>query len=169
MFRQGNSFASVAIGLYEKGLKKSPYDGKSICPFIVNATFSIELYLKTIHNAYGNNIKGHSLTAIYKGMPKKGKEIFQRASVDLRSRYQLKEGWDIHTCLESINKAFEVWRYIYENNEIGVEIQSIRYAMNVSGEAALRVRESLAKTEGLVSQEGLVSHFVSELVSHLEL
>ena len=146
MYGQANAFAEVANNLYENNLKISPYKGSSVPPFIVNAVFSIELYLKTIHDAYGNKIKGHHLVSIYKDMPKKGKDFFTIASNDIKHLYKLKTGADIHTCLESLNKAFEQWRYLYEHDHIGTELQSIRYAMHVSHEVCCRVRESIKKT-----------------------
>lgn len=146
MFNQANAFATVANDLYNRDLKKSPLKGISISPFVVNAVFSIELYLKAIHNAYGNKIKGHHLLSIYKGMPKKGKEHFISAANDVRPLYQLYEGEDIHSCLASLNKSFEQWRYLYEHNELGTELQSIRYTMHTSHEACCRVRESAKKT-----------------------
>ena len=141
MYNQACAFSSVANDLYQRDLKKSPFKGTSVSPFIVNAVFSIELYMKTIHNAYGNNIKGHHLVSLHKGMPKKGKEHFTNAANDIRNRYQLEINSDIHTCLASLNKAFEQWRYLYEHNQIGTELQSIRYTMHAAHEACCRVRE----------------------------
>ena len=46
----------------------------------------------------------------------------------------------------SFNKAFEQWRYLYEYDGIGTELQSIRYTMHVSHEACCRVRECIKKT-----------------------
>jgi len=79
-------------------------------------------------------------------MPKKGKEHFISAANDVRPLYQLYEGEDIHSCLASLNKSFEQWRYLYEHNELGTELQSIRYTMHTSHEACCRVRESAKKT-----------------------
>ena len=146
MFNQANAFATVANDLYKRDLSKSPFKGISVSPFVVNAVFSVELYLKAIHNAYGNKIKGHHLVSIYKGMPKKGKEHFISAANDVRPHYQLYTDYDIHSCLESLNKAFEQWRYLYEHNELGTELQSIRYIMHTSHDACCRVRESVKKT-----------------------
>lgn len=143
MYGQANSFAKVAIDLYESGLSKSPYNGAVVAPFVVNAAFSIELYLKTIHNALGNNIKGHHLLSLYKGMPKKGKAHFLEAADAVRPHYNLPEGEDIFSCLERLNKAFEIWRYLYEHNEIGLEVQSVRYTMHTSNEACCRVRDEI--------------------------
>lgn len=147
MYGQANSFAEVANSIYNNGLKKSPYKGSSTAPFVVNAAFSIELYLKTIHNAYSNKIKGHNLAILYKNIPEKGKEIFISASNDVRPLYQLEADADIHSCLESLSNAFEKWRYLYEHNRISTELQSIRYTMNVSFEACSRVRDYINKTK----------------------
>lgn len=146
MYQQANSFASVANDLYEKGLKKSPFDGSCVSPFVVNGIFSVELYLKAIHHVYGNKIRGHHLSSIYKGMPKQGKEHFLSSANDIRSKYSLKNGQDIHSCLDSLNKAFEQWRYLYENNGLETEIQSVRYTMHVAHEACCRARESASET-----------------------
>lgn len=146
IFRQANSFAEVANHLYATGLKKSPYKGAYISPFIVNATFSIELYLKTIHDFYGNNIKGHHLASLFKGMPKKGKEFINNASEDAKNHYSLGPSVNFSECLESLSKSFVQWRYIYEHDEISVELQPVRYAMHVGFEACSRVRESEIKT-----------------------
>jgi len=46
MHGQANSFAETANNIYKKDLRRSPYKGSSSAPFVVNATFSIEIYLK---------------------------------------------------------------------------------------------------------------------------
>lgn len=138
---QANSFASVANSLYDRDLKKSPFKGSSISPFVVNAALSIELYLKAIHSAYGNEIKGHHLANLYRQLPDKAKSIIEASAGDIRPRYKLEPGADIHSCLKSLSKAFEQWRYVYEFNGIGTELQSIRYTMHVSHEACCRVRK----------------------------
>lgn len=145
MFGQANNFAEVAINIYEKNLKRSPFKGGGVSPFIVNAMFSVELYLKAIHNAYGNKVRGHHLVSLYKGMPKLGKAHFVGAANDVKPLYQHEPGTDIFTCLETLNKAFEQWRYVYEYDHLEVEAQSIRYVMHVSHEACCRVREVLNK------------------------
>lgn len=140
MFSQANSFAGIANDIYKDSFSSSPYKVNNAAPFVVNASFSIEIYLKTIHNAYGNNIKGHHLANIYKEMPKKGKEHFDNAAHDIRPKYKLDEGDNIISCLNSVSKAFEEWRYIYEKNNITVGFNCICYVMHTSFEAAYRVR-----------------------------
>ena len=143
IYNQANCFAKVANDLYQNDLKISPLNAISIAPFIVNATFSIELYFKAIHNAYGNKIKGHHLTSLYKDMPVEGKQHFLNAANDIRNHYHLNNGVNIHTCLESLNKAFENWRYMYEYNTLSLELQSIRYLMHTAHETYCRVKENI--------------------------
>jgi len=138
---QANSFASVANYLYDKDLKKSPLKGSSVSPFVVNAVLSIELYLKAIHSAHGNEIKGHHLTNLYQQLTDKAKTIIEASAKDIKPSYKLEPGADIHSCLLSLSKAFEQWRYVYEFDRIGTEIQGIRYTMHVSHEACCRVRK----------------------------
>ena len=104
------------------------------------------MYLKTIHNAYGNNIKGHNLASLYKGIPIKGKEILNLAAMDIRSGYSFDLDLDFPKCLEMLSKAFVQWRYIHEHNNIGFEIQPIRYSMHVGYEACSRIRNNEEKT-----------------------
>lgn len=141
-----NSFANVAKDIYEKGLKKSPFHGPSLSPFIVNATFSIELYLKAIHAQLGQMKKGHHLANLYKSLPNKAKQHFVESANSVRPFYKLENGVDIHVCLTALSKAFEQWRYFYEYNGISIELQSIRYTMHVSHEACCRVMESAKGT-----------------------
>ena len=145
MFGQANHFSKVAENIYQDAFKVSPYKVYFMAPFVVNAAFSIEIYLKTIHNAYGNTIKGHHLYNIYNGMPRPGKAIFTQAAIDARRLYSIDEKEDIFSCLKNLSKAFEEWRYIYEKSELHVEIQEVRYIMHTCHEACLRVRDSIKK------------------------
>ena len=147
MYRQANSFAELANSIYKKDLQKSPYKGSSVSPFVVNAAFSIELYLKTIHSIYGNKVKGrHHLANLYRKLPTKGKDFFNKAANDVRPRYKLEPNVDILSSLKDLSKAFEQWRYIYEFDGLSVELQSIRYTMHVAHEACSRVREDVGET-----------------------
>lgn len=143
MFSQANHFSKVAENIYADAFKNKPFKAGYMGVFVVNAAFSIELYLKTIHNAYGNNIKGHHLHNIYKSMPKLGKAIFLQSAKDARPLYSLDDGEDIESSLIKLSKAFEEWRYIHEKNYLYVEIQSIRYTMHTCHEACVRVREAI--------------------------
>lgn len=154
MYGQANSFAETANNIYGKDLKHSPYKGSSSAPFVVNATFSIEIYLKTIHHAYGHKVRGHNLENIFKSLPKEAKKIVTDSAIDVRPRYILETGVNIESSLQSLSKSFEQWRYLYEHNKLTIEIQSIRYAMHVLHEACCRVRELKKKHNNPINQTG---------------
>lgn len=144
MFGQANAFAETANLLYRKDLAKSPYKGSTISPFVVNACFSIEIYLKTIHQAYGQSITGHDLYKLFKELSDEAREIVEAAARDVRHRYSVGEKTTIETCLSDLSAAFINWRYIYEHRKLSTDFQSIRYAMHTLFEAARRVRETCA-------------------------
>jgi hypothetical protein len=143
---QANAFAEVANAIYAKDLKVSPYKGSSAPPFVVNATFSVELYLKAVLNIYGVKAWGHDLGKLYREVPEAGKVVFEQAATDVAPRYSLETGEAYIGILENLSKAFEQWRYIYENDGVRVEIQAIRYAMHTSHEACCRIRNTQEKT-----------------------
>ena len=141
MHGQANSFAEVANDLYRRDLKNSPYKGSSTAPFVVNAVFSIEIYLKTIHFLYGSNVRGHNLLDLYERLQDDAKSIVLSSAEDIRPQYKLEEGVDVINCLTSLSKAFEDWRYLYEHRKLQTELQSIRYTMHVAHEACCRARK----------------------------
>ena len=144
MFGQANSFAETANLLYRKNLKTSPFKGSAAAPFVVNAAFSVEIYLKTIHDAHGKDVTGHDLEELYEKLNQETKNIVLSAAEDIKDRYDV--GVDsIEKCLSSLSRAFVEWRYLYEHQKLSTEIQSIRYTMHTAFEATYRVREALIR------------------------
>ena len=142
MFSSANSFAHVAIELYESGLRASPFEVRKVSPFIVNGTFAIELYFKTIHVAIGRPQRGHELIKLYDSLDGEAKRVIGLCSVELKDFYKIDDAWEIQDCLGAINKAFEEWRYIFEHTRKSIEIQPMRYAMHVVGESCNRIVHS---------------------------
>jgi hypothetical protein len=109
----------------------------------VNATFSVEIYIKAIHKVYGNNIRGHHLVNLYEELPREAKEIIFYSAQNIYPLYNLEQNKNIENFLQDFNKAFEEWRYLYEHDRLdGIEIQSLRYMMHVFFEACCRIKES---------------------------
>ena len=146
MFGQANAFAQTANLLYRRDFSRSPYKAPSMGPLVVNAVFSIEIYLKTIHEAYGNLRRGHHLLKLYDHLKDEPKNIILSAASDVRPRYKLSDDVTILTCLKDLNHAFEKWRYLYEHERLTVEIHSVRFGMNTLFEATSRVRERRSQT-----------------------
>ena len=138
MFNQAQSFASTANNLYEKDLKKDHKNFYSFAPFVVNAAFSIEIYLKTLHNLYGNKIKGHSLNALYESLSDKGKTHIKKIAEDTRHLYKIDNDFEYH--LSQLDKAFENWRYIYEGKSETIYFLPTIYVMQVLDKACILVK-----------------------------
>lgn len=143
MYGHANASAAVANELYYTKLRSTPVDGDAICPFIVNATFSAEVYLKAIHSAFGNKVKGHDLSFLYKGMPKRGKVHFEAAAEVIRPLYNLNTDSGVAGCIDQLKEAFVSWRYVYEHEKLETELQMIRYLMHVSHESTCRSIEAV--------------------------
>ena len=65
IFNQAVAFANTSAYLYERDLRRSPRKGVSVVPFVVNATFSIELYLKALAQKHGKALRGHELVQCF--------------------------------------------------------------------------------------------------------
>jgi HEPN domain-containing protein len=116
-----------------------------VAPFVVNAAFSIEIYLKTIHEAFGNLLRGHDLYKLYDQLSEEPRDMIVSAANDVRPRYKLSGGMTIVSCIKDLNRAFENWRYLYEHERLSTEVQSIRFTMHTLFEASCRVRERRSK------------------------
>ncbi len=142
MHGQANSFAHTANKLYNQDLKSFPRNGSAIAPFITNATFSIELYLKTILLASDDTtMRTHDLLKLYQSIPSEAQQVILKSAGDVKPLYKLEIDTDLSSSLRSLRDAFEKWRYVHENNGATTDIQSIRYVMHVLHEACCRIME----------------------------
>jgi len=140
MFNQAQSFANTAKTLYVDGIKNNQRNIHSFAPFVVNATFSIEIYLKTLHKLFGQNKRGHSLKALYKSLDNKGKEHISKIAVETKHMFHLEEGKDFEYYLYLLDKAFEEWRYIYEGKSDMIYFSPTIYVMQVLDKACVNVK-----------------------------
>lgn len=142
MHSQANSFANTAKELYERDLRTVPIkNSMSMVPFVVNAAFSIEIYLKTVHAISGSKVRGHSLVKLYEGLGEDIKTIILSAANDLRQYYDIEGGADFADCIETLDKAFEQWRYAYEYEKLSyVGFQATRFVYHVLHESCCRAR-----------------------------
>lgn len=126
IFKQGYRFrntAAVIGNLYDDN--EDLYKG----PFIVNAAFSLELYLKCIYLIENPNQKiphFHNLDDIFYALSKDAQDysirIFSATNRGLSSYQALKHftidfDWTLQSVLKRASKAFVKWRYSYEYDE----------------------------------------------------
>ncbi len=128
MFRQADSFSRVAALLYAD-LTRKPSSGFTIAPFVVNLTFSIELYLKTLGQIHGATLKGHDLSELFGELPAGGVAAVDAARLKVTppgTRAMLE------STLRELASVFLQWRYVYERQGgPEVKVQPAIWAANV--------------------------------------
>jgi hypothetical protein len=138
MFDQAASFAHVANYVYGKDLKKLPRNPQGITPFVVNAAFSAEMYLKCIQQKYEKPAETHILTALFKKLPNKVKDIVSKYKKQIESQYDVEPNLKFKDHLKKINFAFENWHYIYEQSTEHVHIPTTIFVLDVLHQTAVQ-------------------------------
>jgi len=136
MFSQATSFANASNLIFEKNLKSLPRNPQGITPFVVNAAFSAELYLKCLHKIHGDPSETHSLTILFRQLPNKTKDRVNKLKKLLEGQYEVERNLLFKDHLKPVSNAFVNWRYIYEKNFESVNIQGIIFVLHVLHEAA---------------------------------
>jgi hypothetical protein len=137
IYNQAQSFANTAAYLYEKDLKSLPRNPQSITPFVVNAAFSAEMYLKCLQEVHGQITESHVLTVLFKSLPNKVKDKINKTSKKFESQYQIEKGVLFKNHLKNINNAFVDWRYIYEKKYESLNIQQTIFVIQVLHEVSV--------------------------------
>ena len=114
IFRQAYSFCKVAARLYAD-LNSSPSHGLFMAPFIVNSTFSVELYLKTLGAISGEKFTGHELTKLFDQLPENLKTAIKSGVPAAAAKWGLPMNTNFRDCLVELNGAFVQWRYAHES------------------------------------------------------
>jgi len=135
-FNQAVSFATASNYLFEKDLSRSPRNGASVVPFVVNAAFSIELYLKALSLKHGSALRGHELVKLYEGLPINAKAEIQEMAQRCAIGIDASRANSFIEYLHELNNTFVEWRYSFEKQRAGaVYIESTIFVMRVLHEA----------------------------------
>jgi hypothetical protein len=136
IFNQAIAFANTSAYLYERDLRRSPRKGVSATPFVVNAAFSIELYLKALAQKHGSKLRGHELEKLHKALPKAALAEIEAVSPRCAANRALGEEANFSEYLQELNNTFVDWRYCYELERTGpVHIEPTIFVMEVLHEA----------------------------------
>jgi len=126
IFRQAVSFTNIAADAFEKHLIKTPPDGGAMAPFVVNAVFGIELYLKTLALQHGKTLHGHEIERLFRKLPRAAKQEIERqiATLSVTSRWAcgINSIDDLQIVLDELDTAFIDWRYLHENTAKALKI-----------------------------------------------
>ena len=131
IYNQAQSFANTSAHIYEKDLKSLPRNHQGITPFVVNAAFSAEMYLKCLQEIHGEVTESHVLTALFKSLPNKVKDRINKNSKSFEKQYEVENGVLFKNHLKSLNHAFVNWRYIYEKSVESINIQQTIFVLQV--------------------------------------
>lgn len=136
VFNQALAFANTSAYLYDRDLRKSPRKGFTASPFVVNAAFSIELYLKALAQKNAVTLRGHELIKLYSALPSKANAEINQVIPQCASNRDLGEPPDFVGYLQNLNNTFVQWRYSYELEKTGpVHIEPIIFVMEVLHQA----------------------------------
>ena len=120
MREQALYFAKTAAHLFNTQLMQSPRQPFAFVPFVVNSTFAIELYLKTLAQMYGKAPKKiHELLKLYDDLPQAAQDAIASKVSDCAARRKLGAEPDVRAYLSELNKTFDRWRYAYEYKSPG--------------------------------------------------
>ena len=104
MFGQAQSFAQTANELYVNKICKKPRQPSAFSPFVVNAAFSIEVYLKAIHMLYGQRKSGHSIKGLYESLNKEAKNVIADLIKKIEPEYKLEPTTKFESILNDLMK-----------------------------------------------------------------
>ena len=113
MLRQAVAFATASRDLFEKYLAIAAPDAKAMEPFVVNAAFAIEIYLKALHAGAGTRRKEHGLLELYDALPQPIKDAIDATAAKLRSEYE--GAGAFREQLAQLDEGFRRWQEVYES------------------------------------------------------
>ncbi|WP_157498904.1 hypothetical protein [Lysobacter sp. Root604] len=139
--KQARSFSKVTHHIYDTiGLLRTQ-SAAYLAPFVTNAAFALELYIKALAREHGTSLRGHKLADLYRGLPQAAIEEIAIAYLAVESRHDLEGAQpDIELFLTEINDAFVEWRYAYENKSgLSVKVNRIMFLLDTLDLAGQRI------------------------------
>lgn len=120
IFNNAVQFANAASYIYDRDLKRSPYNMAAAVAFIVNVAFAIELYLKALLAQHGvKRGKVHSLLELFDALPDAARDAVSRAIPAAAAAAGVGADRDFRADIAALNNVFVDWRYCYEREELG--------------------------------------------------
>jgi hypothetical protein len=138
IFRQAVSFSTTSSYLYSRELSGEPSvrKGLSVAPFVVNAAFALELYLKTLGHIYNKPLRGHDLLKLFDGLPPDCHQALRQGFVKSEWQCGITEIGDFRKAIEDMRSAFIEWRYLHEEGRARViHFRPMIFVMEVLHEA----------------------------------
>jgi hypothetical protein len=130
------AFAFMADQTYRLLMRRAPDRPILVAPFLVNAAFSVELFLKTLHKLEGETRKGHKLVPLFDALPEARRADLNAAAQQFAPGHGEVAGKvDFRALLVMLNDTFRKWRYVYEEEQAApVDLQQTILAMETCHE-----------------------------------
>lgn len=132
MYLQGAAFATAAQLLdVELTSKRNAFIA---APYVVNAAFALEVYLKSLYVALGVSAPGHhDLSKLLANVPADARTAIQIQIPKYWVGEAADENYDLSAIVDSMAGAFVGWRYYYEGKGgfMSVSPPRVMYALKV--------------------------------------
>ncbi len=132
-FRQAAAFNGVAAQIWPQLRTDNPALANVAAPFVVNITFAIELFLKTIAALEERKVRGHQLDALFRSLPVSVQGTLEHRFPTALRHYGFQEEKSLSEALADAGNAFVEWRYTHERDAVE---QGKLFRINVSVAAA---------------------------------
>ncbi len=141
IYGQASAFAYVANETYKELMKRGPERPIVAAPFVVNAAFSVELFLKSLHVANREPRRGHRLVRLFDTLPDARRaELIGDAQRFAPAHGEVAGAVDFRALLTMLNDTFRKWRYVYEETHAGpIHLQQTILVMETCHEVCKRV------------------------------
>ncbi|MDH4464315.1 MAG: hypothetical protein QE290_09800 [Acidovorax sp.] len=87
-------------------------------PFVVNATFACELYLKALAYRSNVNLTGHSLMSLLAALPQGERQHLNQAWENLKKQGISRSAVSMEVVVREMSDCFVDWRYSYDKERV---------------------------------------------------
>jgi hypothetical protein len=111
MFQHASSFARVASSIYEREIRADPARGSNVgAPFVVNATLSIEFFLKTLLVVAGDSHFDQELLSLHDSLSEDSQRELDAQAGVLAPLHGEQPSINFRDLLRPLDGVLEEWR-----------------------------------------------------------
>jgi hypothetical protein len=131
-------FSQTAMLINETCLKESPRrEPLLVVPFVVNASFACELYLKALAHRGGVRLEGHQLAKLLVSLPTNERHSLARAWAAVARGGECKIAETLESVIRELSNSFVEWRYTHEKERVSAASSaSILHLLRVLDDAS---------------------------------
>lgn len=137
-------FSQTATLLYETCLKETPRQQQLlIVPFVVNASFACELFLKALANRGGVRLVGHQLSKLLANLPVQERRRLDHTWIAITEGIDCEAAVTLDSVISELSNSFVEWRYSHEKERVSAaSTTSILLLLKVMDEVSQYRREA---------------------------